>query len=167
MQLIQIDALKLQTLETFIDTLLEIFRPTIWHPLVRAGPSVAAFRRDDEPFGIRIKRFCDKQFISFGSISIRRIDQVCTELDGASQNFERILAIRRPTPYPLACQPHRAKSKSINRQISTDAETGVIVRRCSREERRRSARQKRRSACERCTKKQAAAHATANSIVVY
>src|SRR5439155_2406388 len=101
----------------------------------------------------RIKRFCDKQFISFRSVSIRRIDQVCTELGGASQNFERILAIRRPTPNPLTCQPHRTKPESVNCQISTDAETGVIVRRCSREECGRSARQKRCSACERCTKK--------------
>src|SRR5206468_12934552 len=138
-----------------------------WHPLSRSGPGVTAFRRDDEPFGVRIKRFCDKQFISFGSVSIRRIDQVCAELDGSSQYFERILAIRRPTPYPLACQPHRAKSHSINRQISTDAETGVIVRGCSREERRRSARQKRRPACQSCTKKHPTAQAAANSIVAY
>src|SRR6267378_631984 len=153
MQLIEIDALDLEALETFVDALFEIFRSSVWHPLVRAGAGVAAFRRDDEPLGVRIKRLCDQQFISFGSVRIRRVDQVCAEFDGASQNFERILAVGRPTPYPLTCQPHCAKSKSVDWQIATDAETGIIVRRCSREECGRSARQKRCSTCERCTKK--------------
>src|SRR5207244_12314277 len=144
----------------------EIFRPTIWHPLVWSGPGVTAFRRDDEPFRIRIKRFCDEQFISFGSISIRRVDQIRAKFNRASQNFERILTIRRPTPYPLACQPHRAKSKSINCQISTNAETGIIACGCSRKERGRSARQKRRSASQSCAKKESTGHPVANLVAI-
>ena len=46
----------------FCRHIVEIFRPAVWHPLVRARPGIAAFRRDDEPFRIRIKRFCDQQF---------------------------------------------------------------------------------------------------------
>ena len=44
----------------------------------------------------------DEQFISFGSVHIRRINQVCAKLDRSPQYFERVLAIWRPTPDPLA-----------------------------------------------------------------
>src|SRR5262249_60002253 len=138
----------------------------VWHPLIRAGPGVTTFRRDHDSFPVRIECLCNEQFISFRSVSVRRIDQVRPKFDCASQNFERVLAVWRPTPNPVARQTHRAESKSIDGQIATDAETGVLARRRSREEGHRSAGQKRRSACKSCTKKYSAIHAAASSLTV-
>src|SRR5438132_14397600 len=102
MKLIKIDPLKLQTLETFIDALLEILRVTLRHPLGGSGSYLTALCRDDESFRIRIEGFCDEQFISFGSVSIGCVDQIHAEIDRASQNLERVPAIGRPTPEHLA-----------------------------------------------------------------
>ena len=37
----------------------------------------------------------------------RRVDEIDAQLDRTPQNLLRVLAIRRPTPDPLARQPHR------------------------------------------------------------
>src|SRR5438105_14717064 len=98
MKLIKIDPLKLQTLETFIDALFQIFRVTFWHPLGGSGSYLTALCRDDESFRIWIEGFCDEQFISFGSVSIASVDQVYAAIDRASLNLEPVLATGRTTP---------------------------------------------------------------------
>src|SRR5206468_11028704 len=113
--------------ETFIDALFEIFRPTVGHPLAWARPGITALGRDDESFGIRVKRFFNEQFIGFGSVRVRRVDQVHTKLDGVLQDLARILAVWRPTPNALSCETHRSEPKSVDRQIATDAENGVVA----------------------------------------
>src|SRR5438067_13826179 len=40
-------------------------------------------------------------------IERRRVDEIDAQLDRTPQNFLRVLAIRQPTPEPLARQPHR------------------------------------------------------------
>ena len=42
--------------------------------------------------------FCNEQLACFWSIGVSRVDQIDTELDGTSQNFEGVAAIRRPAP---------------------------------------------------------------------
>src|SRR5438067_7469180 len=102
MKLIKIDPLKLQALQTLIDALLEILRVTLRHPLSGSGSYLTALCRDDESFRIWIKRLCDQQFISFGSVRIGRVDQVYAKVDRALQNFARVLPVGRPTPDHLA-----------------------------------------------------------------
>src|ERR1051326_714787 len=128
MQLIQIDTLEFWPLQTFIHALLEVFGITLRHPLAGARSYLTAFRRDDESFRIRIKRFGDKQFVSLGSVRVCRVDWLRAELDGALQNFARVLTIGRPPPDPVARQAHRAKSKSIDGQVATDTESGIVDR---------------------------------------
>src|SRR5947207_5312189 len=106
MKLIKIDPLKLQALQTFIDALLEILRVTLRHPLSGSGSYLTALCRDDESFRVWIKRLGNEQFIRFRSVSVRRVDQIHSELHSAPQNFEGILAVRRPTPDHLSCQTH-------------------------------------------------------------
>src|SRR5439155_3435095 len=125
----------------------------------------------DESFGVRIKRLCNQQFTGFRSVSVRCVDQVHTKLDGASHNFERILAIWRPTPNPLTCETHGTESKSIDRQIATQTEDGVVA--CVRCHQRRSpknggrsSRQKRGAARDSCTKKQPSAYHARKSLIV-
>src|SRR5438477_12754276 len=102
MKLMHIDPLKLQALQTFVDALLEILRVTLRHPLSGSGSYLTALCRDDESFRIWIKRLGNEQFISFRSVGVRRVDQIHSKLDRTSQNFDGILALRRPTPDPLS-----------------------------------------------------------------
>ena len=59
MQLIKIDPFELQPFQTLLDALSQIFGPAVWNPLVRPRPRVPAFRRDHEPFRIRMERLRD------------------------------------------------------------------------------------------------------------
>ena len=95
-----------------------MFSSPVWHPLTGSRPRQAAFRRDNEPFRIRMKRLGDQQFAGFRPVSIGRVDQVHTEFDRASQNFERIVAVSRPTPNAFAGDAHRAKAEAIDREIA-------------------------------------------------
>ena len=47
----------------------------------------------------------------------RRVDEIDAQLDRTPQNLLRVLAIRRPTPDPLARQPHRPKPEPIDQKI--------------------------------------------------
>ena len=75
-----------------------MFWSPIWHPLARARAGQAAFGRYNETLGVGMERFCDKQFARFRPVRIRCVDQIHTELDCASENFERVLPIGWPTP---------------------------------------------------------------------
>src|SRR5207247_11187140 len=96
-----------------------MFRFSVWHPLARSGPGQTAFRRDDKPFWIRIKRLGYEQFACIRPVCVSSIYQVHTEFDGASEKFERVLLIRRPTPNALSGDTHLAKPELVVRQIAT------------------------------------------------
>src|SRR6266403_1038746 len=87
MQLIKIDPLEFQSLETFIDALCQIFRPPVRHPLSRTRPGVTAFRRDHQAFRIRIQRFGNEQLVRFRTVSIGGVDEIDAQLDRAPQDL--------------------------------------------------------------------------------
>src|SRR5207247_11154139 len=113
-QLPESDPLEFQSLETFIDGLCQIFRTTVLFPFSRTGPGLTAFRRDNESFRIRIQRFGNEELVRFRTVSIGCVDEIDSQLDRSLQNFLRVLPIRRPTPDPLACQPHRPKTEPVD-----------------------------------------------------
>src|SRR5436190_21188244 len=96
-----------------------MFRPTVWHPLAWSGPGQTAFRSDNKSLGIRMERLGYEQFACFRPVGVGGIDQVHAEFDGAPQNFERILSIRRPTPNAFPGYPHRATAESIDCQFAS------------------------------------------------
>jgi hypothetical protein len=50
----------------------------------------------------------------------RRVDEIDAQLDRTPQNLLRVLAIRRPTPDPLARQPHRPEPEPIDQYIPAE-----------------------------------------------
>jgi hypothetical protein len=102
MQLIQIDPLQLQPLQTVVDALRQIFGPAIRHPLPGARPGVPALRRNQQSFRIRMERFGDEQFVNLRAIGIGGVDEIHAQLEGSAQDLLRFLAVRRPSPDPLA-----------------------------------------------------------------
>ena len=44
----------------------------------------------------------------------RRVDEIDAHVDRTPQNLLRVLAIRRPTPDPLARQAHRPKAEAVD-----------------------------------------------------
>src|SRR5437867_7270743 len=107
MQLPQIDPLEFQSLETFIDSLCQIFRPPVRHPLSRTGPGLTAFGRNDESFRIRIQRFGNEQLVRFRTVSIGGIDEIHTQLerDAKLSSRSRDQAANPRSPRPSAASP--------------------------------------------------------------
>ena len=125
MQLIQIDPLQAQSLQTAVHSLFEMLGPSIRHPLGWAWSSQAAFGRNHQAFGIRIKRFRDQQFACFRTVGICCVNQVHTQLNRVSQNLKRVPAVGRPAPDPFASDAHRAETESIDRKISAQLPGGI------------------------------------------
>src|SRR5437762_4978893 len=95
-----------------------MFRPTVRHPLARSGPGQTAFRSDNKSLGIRMERLGYEQFACFRPVRVGGVDQVHTEFDGAPQNCERVLSIRRPTPNPFSGYARRAKAEPTDWEIA-------------------------------------------------
>src|SRR5262245_2677812 len=93
-------------------------RSTVWHPLTPAGASETAFRSDRETFRIRIKRFGDEQFACIRTVCVGGIDQIHAKFHRASENFQRVLSIGRPTPDAFPGDAHRAKTKPIDNEVA-------------------------------------------------
>jgi hypothetical protein len=72
-----------------------------------------------------MERFCDKQFARFRPVRIRCVDQIHTELDCASENFERVLPIGWPTPNAFAGDTHRTKTEPIHCQVAVQFPSGI------------------------------------------
>ena len=69
-----------------------------------------------------MKRFRNQELVRFRTVSVGRVDEIHSELNRAPQNLFCILAIGRPTPNPRSRQAHRAKPKSIHRNIAAQLE---------------------------------------------
>jgi hypothetical protein len=61
---------------------------------------------------------CNQELACLRSVGVSRVDQIDTELDGASQNFASVITIRRPTPNALAGDTHRTKAEPVDRKIA-------------------------------------------------
>ncbi len=71
-QLVEVDALKLQALEAAVDGALEVLGPAIRIPGARAWPQQAALRGDDEIFRVRMERFGDQLFVHVRAVAPMR-----------------------------------------------------------------------------------------------
>src|SRR5205814_5142934 len=94
-------------------------------PIVPDRAGCYRFRRDHQSFRTRIQRFGNEKLIRFRTVSIGGVDETHAQLDCASQNFLRVLPIRRPTPDPspvsrIAPNPSRLTNRSPpNKNLSS------------------------------------------------
>src|SRR4029453_19484925 len=84
-------------------------------------------RGDNKSLGIRVKRLGYEQFACFRPVRVGGVDQVNTKFNGAPQNFERVVAVRWPTPNAFPGYPHRAKAESIDREIAAQLPSRLRV----------------------------------------
>src|SRR4030095_7636663 len=105
MQLINIDSFELQSLQTLVHALRQIFWSTIRYPIARPRSGETALGRNHQIFWIWMQRFRNQQLARLGAVGVGRINQIPTELDHAPQNLLRVLAIRWPPPNSRAGDP--------------------------------------------------------------
>src|SRR6516165_6441759 len=97
-------------------------------PLAGTWPGISAFRSDHKSFRVRMQRFGDEQLARLRSVCVRSVDQINAEFDRAFQNFDRVRAVRRPTPNAFTGDPHGAETESIDLRVAADFETRVYRR---------------------------------------
>src|SRR2546430_11724818 len=89
MQLIQIDSVEPEPFQAFVDTSFKVFRSTIRDPLSWPGSGIAALRRNDKAFRVRVKRFGNQQFACVRTIG--RSEEHTSELQSQSNLVCRLL----------------------------------------------------------------------------
>src|SRR5437763_14328553 len=124
-QLIQIDPLQTQPLQTSFYSLFKMVRSAIWHPLAGSRPSETAFCRDNESFRIRMEGFCYQQFARVRPVRIGCVDQIDAQLGRASENLERVRSIWPPPPTAFPGDTPSAKTKPVHGQIAAEFKSCV------------------------------------------
>ena len=130
-QLIEIDPVEAQPPQAAFARRLQMVRPPVFNPLVRARPLEAPFRGDDDAFRIRIQSISNDPLTDMGAVRIRRVNEIDPEFDGASHDANGLVSIRGFAPDSLAGQPHRTESEPGHEEIVADqqfaAEAGRFV----------------------------------------
>src|SRR5215475_7104467 len=109
MELVEIDALELQSLEAALAGLAQVLGPSVRDPLRRAGTQQSTLGRDHQAARIGCETLRDQPLADLGSIGIGGVDEVDAELDRAAQHVTRLGRILRLTPDVLARDSHGAK----------------------------------------------------------
>src|SRR6185369_2160128 len=130
-QLIEIDPVEAQPPQAPFARRLQMVRPAVFNPLVRARPLEAPFRGDDDAFRIGIQSLRNDALADMGAVRIRRVNEIDAEFDGASHDANGLVSVPGFAPDSLTGQPHRTESEPGHEEIVTDqqfaAEAGRFV----------------------------------------
>ena len=84
MQLVAVDAVETEILQTLLRLLTQIFGTAVGLPLLRTLPGESRFGGDDEAFRIRGESFANQALADFGPVGIGGVDEVDAQLHGAA-----------------------------------------------------------------------------------
>jgi len=110
MQLIEIDPVQAQAAEAAFAGRSQVFGLSIFNPLVGTRPVKAALSGDHQSWRIRVQRLGNNFFTHPGTVRVRGVDEIDSQLDSAPQNPDGLRPIRRFAPNPSSGDSHRAKS---------------------------------------------------------
>src|ERR1019366_476936 len=117
-----IDAVNAQALEAAFECLRQMLRASVVRPLPGTGTLPPTLGRNDQARWIWIERLGDQLLRGTRSIGVSGINQVHTQFHRAAHCRERGLLICRRTPHALACDAHRAISKTIHFKVAANCE---------------------------------------------
>src|SRR5262249_48535894 len=110
MQLKQIDAIDAKSPQASFTGRAQVFGPAVLLPPARPRPHKPRFRSDHQTRRVRMQRFGYQTFADFGTIRIRGVDEVDSELNGSFQYADRFSVISRLAPDAGSGEPHRSKA---------------------------------------------------------
>src|SRR6266849_1281404 len=93
MELIQIDSIELEPLETCLACLLKVIGSCFWDPIRGFVANQPSLGRNDEIWRIRIEGLRDNTLGNFGPVAVGGIDQVYAEIDRALEYALGFLAV--------------------------------------------------------------------------
>ncbi len=116
-QLVQVDSLEPKPLQAALARLAQVVRMPVAVPLGRARSAQPALRRDDEVVRVGVERLRDQLFADMRPVRVGRVDQVHAQLDRPPQHAQRVLAVGRVAPDPVADDPHRAEAEPVHGHV--------------------------------------------------
>ena len=132
MQLIEIDPVEAQPPQAPFARRLQMFRPSVFNPLVRARPLEATLRRDDDAFRIGIQSLSNDSLADIGAACESAVSMKLTP-SSTARLTTRMASLRSGgfAPDSLAGEPHRTQSEPSHEEIVADqqfaAEAGRLV----------------------------------------
>jgi hypothetical protein len=97
----EIDPLQLQPAQTHHHALAQIFRSAEQFPALRPAAGEPALGGDDDVL-VGMQRLGDQFLADIGTVALRRVDEIDAELRQPLQDPDRLAAIGRRAPDPLA-----------------------------------------------------------------
>src|SRR6202043_1477675 len=120
MQLIEIAPVAAQPPQAPVARRLQMFRTSVFNPLVRTRSLEATLRRDNDAFRIGIQSLSNDSLADIGAVRVRRVNEIDPEFDCASHDANGLTPIRGFAPDSLAGEPHRTQAESSNEKIVGD-----------------------------------------------
>src|SRR5688572_2946763 len=117
-QLVEVDALELEPLQTAVEIAFELLRAPVGVPAAGSRPRHAALRGDDEPLGVGMQRLGDQRFVGVRSVALRGVEEIDPELDRAAKDALRGGAVPWLAPDVRSKDPHCAKAKTIDFDVT-------------------------------------------------
>jgi hypothetical protein len=122
MQLVEVDALKLEAAQTHFDALNQIAGTANVFGFGRALAGDAALGCDDKAGRVGVQGPANEALGDLWAVSVGGIDESDSKLDGAAENAAGFIGILRLSPRPFADETHRSVTESVDGEIAADFE---------------------------------------------
>jgi hypothetical protein len=109
-QLIEVDPVEAQPAQAALAGESEVFRITIFNPLVGTSTQISALGGYHQACRIRVQSLGNDLFAHSRAIGVSRVYEIDTQFDCASQNTDSLITIRGLTPDSIARNSHCTKS---------------------------------------------------------
>src|ERR1700674_3309733 len=127
MQLIKINPVQAQPAQAALAGGSQVFRLSIFNPLVGTWPHIAALGGDHQPCRIWVQRLSYDFFTHAGTIGVRGVDESNSQFHSAPQNPDGLSPICGLTPNSISRDSHRAESQARNTKIVPDQEFASLL----------------------------------------
>src|SRR6266853_1032588 len=126
MKLEKLDAIEFKAAKTSFEAFAQVFGPSVRLPLIRHGPLQASLGGDYQAFRVRMQGLRNEPLRDKGAVRVGRVDEVDAQIDSPPKNSNALGRVFGFTPDSLACQTHRAETKSMDRSLSADFENAAL-----------------------------------------
>src|ERR1700730_17281840 len=116
-QLIETNPVEAQPPQAPFARRLQMFRLSVFNPLVRTRPLEATLRRHEDAFRIGIQSLSNDSLAHIGAVRIRRVKEIDAKLRCASHDANGLTPIRGFAPDSLAGEPARTPSEPSHEEI--------------------------------------------------
>src|SRR5215469_16777115 len=103
-----------------------MLRLSVLHPAIRSGTFEPGFGCNHEIGRVRIERLSYKTFTHLRTIGVGGVDKVDAEFDRSPKHPNHLIMVLGFSPYTLAGDSHRAKSKPVDGQLSSNKEFACL-----------------------------------------